>query len=156
MLQGSTTSQQCNDARLAHRASIVRAVPLTPAHFIRSFLTLGAAQLLTWIGGAAMAVFLPRYLGDVNLGKIALALAFTSLIGLLADLGTATFLTKEVARYPERIVVLSLNTLLIRLTLGGVAVGAAIVTINIAPYDALSRQVVYVMSAGIVVVSLSS
>jgi O-antigen/teichoic acid export membrane protein len=131
-------------------------VPLSPAHFVRSFLTLGAAQVLTWLGGAAMAVFLPRYLGDANLGKIAFALAFTSLIGLLADLGTATFLTKEIARSPERAVALSLNTLLIRLTLGGVAIGVAIVTINLAPYDALSRQVVHVMSAGIVVVSLSS
>src|SRR5919202_725508 len=133
MLQGSTTSQQCNDARLAHRASIVRAVPLTPAHFIRSFLTLGAAQLLTWIGGAAMAVFLPRYLGDANLGKIAYALAFTALIGLLADLGTATSITKEVARAPERVLSLILNTLLIRLALSGLCVAAAIVAISIAP-----------------------
>jgi O-antigen/teichoic acid export membrane protein len=134
----------------------IPAVPLSPAHFIRSFLTLSAAQGLTWLGGAAMAVFLPRYLGDANLGKIAFALAFTSLIGLVADLGTATFLTREVARAPERVLALTTNTLVIRLSLGAVAVSVAIVTINSTPYDTLSRQVVYVMSAGIVVVSLSS
>jgi O-antigen/teichoic acid export membrane protein len=156
------TQQRLNQFATVHRraagglAAYSPGVPLSPAHFVRSFLTLGAAQVLTWFGGAAMAVFLPRYLGDANLGKIAFALAFTSLVGLLADLGTATFLTKEVARSPERVLALTLNTLLIRMTLGGLAVGVAILTINVAPYDALSREVVYVMSAGIVIVSLSN
>src|SRR5205823_4769080 len=63
---------------------------------------------------------------------------------------------KEVARSPERVLALTLNTLLIRMTLGGLAVGVAVLTITIAPYDTLSREVVYVMSAGIVVVSLSN
>jgi len=37
-------------------------MPVSPGDFIRSVFTLGIAQLLSWVGGAALAVFLPRYL----------------------------------------------------------------------------------------------
>ena len=135
---------------------IVVGVPLSASHFVRSILTLGAAQVLTWVGGAAMAVLLPRYLGDSNLGKIAFGLAFTALVGLIADLGTATYLTKEVARAPERVATLTINTVCMRLVLGAVGVLTAVIGVNAAGYDELSRHIVYVLSGGMVAIALSN
>jgi len=131
-------------------------VPLSPSHFIRSILTLGAAQILTWIGGAAMAVLLPRYLGDANLGKVAFGLAFTALVGLVADLGTATFLTKEVARNRERIATLTINTLAMRVVLGGIGIASAVIGVNVATTDPVSREIVYVLSGGMLAIALSN
>jgi O-antigen/teichoic acid export membrane protein len=131
-------------------------VHLSAAHFVRSLLTLGAAQILTWVGGAAMAILLPRFLGDANLGKIAFGLAFTALVGLIADLGTATYLTREVARAPRRVASFTVNTLYMRFTLGVLSVCAAIVGVSIANLDALSSSIVYVLCGGMVAIALSN
>ena len=131
-------------------------MPLNPAHLIRSIVTLGIAQLITWIGAAALAVLLPRYLGDANLGKLAFGLAFTTLLGLLPDLGTATFLTKEVARAPERALTLTTTTFGMRLVLGALAFAGAATVATFGDQDDLTRRILYVMSAGMLVVSLSS
>lgn len=152
----ATISQQAVDAKPQQAARILPRVPVTPAHLIRGIFTLGVAQVLTWIGGAALTVLLPRYLGDANLGKIAFGLAFTTLMGLVADLGTATFLTREVARSPQRALQLMANTLAMRVVLGGLAVALAVVVINAAPYDESTRAIVYVLCAGMAVVALSN
>ncbi|MBI4493317.1 MAG: flippase [Chloroflexi bacterium] len=122
----------------------------TPAHVIRSIFTLGLAQVLSSVGGAALAVLLPRYLGDVNLGKFAFALALTSLVGLAADLGTATYLAKEIARAPARAAALTANALAMRVPLSLLAGLLAVAVVNLAGYDLLTRQVVYVLCLGIV------
>jgi O-antigen/teichoic acid export membrane protein len=126
-----------------------------PGHLIRSVFQLSLAQGLTWIGGAALAILLPRFLGDVNLGKYTLAFALTTLIGLAADLGVATYLTREVARDPSRAARLTTATLAIRVPLSLAAAAVAIVFAHIVGYDELTRGVLYVLSAGIVVNAIS-
>jgi O-antigen/teichoic acid export membrane protein len=133
-----------------------RHVPQTSAHLARSILTLGVAQAITWVGGAALAVLLPRYLGDANLGKIAFGMAFIALVGLLSDLGTATFLTREIARAPERAASLTMNTFAMRIALSGISLIVAIVAVNMAAYDDVSRHILYALSAGMIVVTLSN
>src|SRR5207237_1441011 len=91
---------------------------LSSAHLIRSVFMLGGAQIFTWIGSAALTVLLPQYLGDANLGKLTLAMALTQLLGLITDLGSTSYLTKEVARDPQRAASLTLNLLLMRVPLG--------------------------------------
>jgi O-antigen/teichoic acid export membrane protein len=128
----------------------------SPSQLIRSIIQLGIAQGFNWVGGAALAILLPRYLGDVNLGKYTFAFAFTTLIGLGADLGMATYLTKVVARDTTRAASLTLGVLAVRLPLslaaGTIAIGAA----HFSNLDELTRHVVYVLSAAIVVNSASS
>ena len=99
---------------------------------------------------------MPRYLGDANLGKVAFGLAFTALVGLVADLGTATFLTKEVARNRERVASLTINTVTMRIILGAVGIAAAVISVNISTTDETSRSIVYVLSAGMLAVALSN
>jgi len=126
-----------------------------PAHLIRSVFQLGIAQGLTWIGGAALAVLLPRYLGDVNLGKYTLAFAFTTLIGLGADLGLATYLTREVARDRTTAARLTSSVLFLRVPLSILMGGVAIVAAHLMGYDDLTRKVFYVLALSILVTSVS-
>ena len=126
-----------------------------PAHLIRSVFQLGIAQGLTWIGGAALAVLLPRFLGDVNLGKYTLAFAFTTLIGLGADLGLSTYLTREVARDRRRAATLTTAVLLLRVPLSLLTGGIAIVAAHLMGYDEVTRSAFYVLSVGILVTSVS-
>jgi O-antigen/teichoic acid export membrane protein len=126
-----------------------------PGHLIRSVFQLSLAQGLTWIGGAALAILLPRFLGDVNLGKYTLAFALTTLIGLGADLGVATYLTREVARDPSRAAKLTTATFVLRIPLSLAAAAAAIGFAHVVGYDEQTRAVLYVLSLGIVVNAIS-
>jgi len=126
-----------------------------PAHLIRSVFQLSIAQGLTWIGGAALAILLPRFLGDVNLGKYTFAFAITTLIGLGADLGLATYLTREVARDNKAASRITTAVLLIRVPLSLLAGAIAIVSAYLLGYDELTRSVLYVLSLNILVVSVS-
>jgi O-antigen/teichoic acid export membrane protein len=58
------------------------------------------ARPLTWLSTLGLTILLPRYLGDVNLGRMNFAWVFADWFGLFASFGIATYLTKEVARYP--------------------------------------------------------
>jgi O-antigen/teichoic acid export membrane protein len=126
-----------------------------PAQLIRSVFQLGIAQVLTWVGGAVLAVLLPRFLGDVNLGKYTLAFALTTLIGLGADLGVATYLTREVARDRTRAAKLTTAVLLIRVPLSLAAAFIAVAIAHIVGYDELTRSVLYVLSLGIIINAVS-
>jgi O-antigen/teichoic acid export membrane protein len=126
-----------------------------PAQLIRSVFQLGVAQVLTWVGGAALAILLPRFLGDINLGKYTLAFALTTLIGLGADLGVATYLTREVARDRTRAAKLTTAVLVIRVPLSLAAAAIASVIAHIAGYDELTRNVLYVLALGIIVNAVS-
>lgn len=126
-----------------------------PAYLIRGVLTLGAAQLLSWVGASALAVLLPRYLGDANLGKLTFALAVTQIAGLLTDLGTATYLTKEVARGPSQTGALTTAALLMRLPLSLLASAAVLVVATVAVADPLARQIAYVLCLAILFDALS-
>lgn len=127
----------------------------TSGHVVRSVLTLGAGQAVTWIAGAALTVLMPRFLGDVYLGKLAFALAATQLVGILVDLGTGTYVTKEVAREPGRAASLLTNAILVRLPLSLIAVAVAIIGVNLGDSDELTRQLVYLLCIGTVISALS-
>jgi O-antigen/teichoic acid export membrane protein len=123
---------------------------------LRSIFTLGVAQVLSLIAGLLVTILLPRYLGDVNLGKLAFAGALTSLFGLIADLGTMAYLTKQVARDPAQAGSLTVSAILTRIPLG---LGAALLTagvVNLTGEDEVTKAIVYVLSAGMIVVSLAN
>ena len=123
---------------------------------MRSIFTLGVAQVLSLVAGLVATILLPRYLGDVNLGKLAFAGALTSLFGLIADLGTMAYLTKQVARDPAQAGALTVSAILTRIPLG---LGAALLCagiVNLTGEDDVTKAIVYVLSAGMIVVSLAN
>ncbi len=123
---------------------------------LRGIFTLGVAQLVSLLLGMIVTVLLPRYLGDVSLGKLAFAGALMSLFGLVADLGTMTYLTKEVSRDPSRAGTLSASALLTRIPLGLVAAGLMVAFVNLTGNDELTRKIVYVSSVAMIVLSLAN
>jgi len=126
------------------------------ADVIRGMLTLGVGQLLTWVGAVVILVVMPRYLGDVNLGKLSFAFALTALFGLVADLGGATLLAKEVARDTSRTAALTRAVLLTRLPLGVVAALMAIGFVWFTGYDEITKQIVYVLCVGTILTAIGN
>jgi O-antigen/teichoic acid export membrane protein len=127
-----------------------RSAPTSGRHFVRTIFVFFVGQGVSWIGSAVMAVLLPRFLGDVGLGKFGFAMALVLLVGLIANLGTSTYLMKELARDPSRAPVLTGNALLMRIPLVLVAAGLAVVTTQLMHADATTRVLVYVLCGWIV------
>ncbi|HYK97830.1 MAG TPA: flippase [Candidatus Acidoferrales bacterium] len=122
----------------------------------RHIFTLGVAQLVSLVGAVVVTILMPRYLGDVNLGKLAYAGALTSLFGLVADLGTMTYLTKHVARDSTDAGRLTVAALLTRIPLG---VGAALLTIAVVYLggdDEITRAIVFVTAIAMILQSLAN
>jgi O-antigen/teichoic acid export membrane protein len=123
---------------------------------LRGIFTLGMAQLASLVLGMIVTVLLPRYLGDVSLGKLAFAGALMALFGLLADLGTMTYLTKEISRDPSRGGPLTRSALLTRVPLGILAALLMVGFVLAVSDDELTRRIVYVSSVAMIVVSLGN
>ena len=61
-----------------------------------------ATQLISWGLTFAVTLYLPRYVGDAGLGKLAFAASFMAIFGVIVPLGTGTLLVKEIARDRSR------------------------------------------------------
>jgi O-antigen/teichoic acid export membrane protein len=112
---------------------------------VRSAFSFLVGQGLSWIGSAALVVLLPRYLGDVNLGRLGLALAISSFAAFGANLGISVHLTKEMARAPERAPELVGLGLITRVPLSLASAALTVVFVHVANYDQTTRELVYVL-----------
>ena len=103
-------------------------------------MALSVSRPLTWLSTIGLTILLPRYLGDVNLGKMNLAFAFADWCGLVASFGIATYLAKEVAQRRNEASTIVLNAVVVRLVLS-VVVGAVagVLAIQLG-FDALTRD----------------
>lgn len=117
---------------------------------------LGSGQVFTMALHITMAVVVPRFLGDVNLGKLLFAGVYVTYFGLFTSLGTATYLTKEVARDPSTAAQHAVNAALMRLPLSLIASALGIVTINLLGYDDLTKRVIYLLFLGMTFGSMSN
>ncbi|MEX1254785.1 MAG: flippase [Dehalococcoidia bacterium] len=122
---------------------------------VRNILALGFAQVFTWLSAAGLAVVLPRYIGDVALGRLTLASSFTELFGLLASLGTAIYLTKEVARSRQAAAPQVLNALASRVPLVLAASGMAVGLALLLGYSPSTMELIYLYCVNIAVVSVT-
>ena len=60
-----------------------------------------AGQGITWILTAVTLALLPRYLGPGQMGSLGIGVSFSLLAGVVAGLGMATLITREIARDRE-------------------------------------------------------
>lgn len=84
---------------------------------LKNLLVLLATQLISWGLAVAVAKYLPAYLGAANLGKLGLAYSIIAVTGTLVPLGTSAYLTKEIARDPDKTRVLVANAIALRIGL---------------------------------------
>lgn len=85
-------------------------------------------QFVSWVLTFAVTQYLPRYIGDAGMGKIAFATAFVALIVVVAPLGTTSVLVTEIARDRTRARSLLKSALLLCVPMS-VLLGAAFVGI---------------------------
>jgi len=64
------------------------------------FLFIG--QIVSWVLGLIWVIYLPRYLGAENMGRYAIAMAIWAVLTGIISSGVPTYLTKEIARSPEK------------------------------------------------------
>jgi O-antigen/teichoic acid export membrane protein len=118
-------------------------------------MALGASQLVTWTTGAILALIVPRYLGDTNLGRSQIAFSLTELFGLFASLGTAVYLTKEVARAREGAASQVLNGVIMRLPLAAAMGGLAVLAGMAVGYNQATMHLIYLYAANIGISSVT-
>ena len=120
-------------------------------HLVRSLARFGITRAVSWVAGGALLVMLPRFLGDVSLGKLGFGLALTGMCGLISDLGVTFFLVKEVARTPARAGGLVVDGVALSLVLNTIASAAVLALLAVGGYDAVTREVVLVLCASMIV-----
>lgn len=72
----------------------------------KNFAVLLSSQFVTWILTLVLMVFLPRYLGAANVGKLFLAVAVWTVLSVVMTFGSDQFAVKAIARDRSRMSVL--------------------------------------------------
>ncbi len=68
----------------------------------RNATVLMASQVVTWVSSFVLMIFLPRYLGTEDYGRLFLAMSVTMIAQVFVDFGGAYFIAKEIARHRDR------------------------------------------------------
>ncbi len=70
---------------------------------VKNTLVLVISAIITRLMGAVFAIFIIRYLGDINFGKYSYVLALSGILILITDFGLNTLVIREIARNKERL-----------------------------------------------------
>jgi len=92
-------------------------------------------------------VLAARRLGVERYGVLSFAMAFTTMLGVITDLGLGTIATREVARDPERARSQVSSALTIRLVASVFVIGAIAILVNLLGYPKTTIRIVYICSA---------
>jgi len=119
-----------------------------------SFLTI--SQIISFGVSAIYVILVARYLGPQGLGILNFAVALTAIFNVLTNFGLPTLITREVARDRSKASKYAANVVPILLLLTLTSVGLIIVLVNALGYSQQTIYVVYILSIGMVVSTLSS
>lgn len=95
----------------------------------KNTLAMGSVQILSQISTFILSIFLARYLGSQNYGTYTLAFSLATLIFIIADFNLGFQMVVEVAPNKEIAPQRLINTLLLRVILGGVALLVTLVVV---------------------------
>lgn len=121
----------------------------------KNLLALLGSQVATWGASLIMLVIVPRFLGDVEFGRLSFAGAFVAVFTLVAGFGTGQFLTQEIARDRSRSGPYLFNALLLKLPLSVLMALLAIGLVSLLQYPAETRMLVAIMCIGLVLTAIS-
>ncbi len=76
-------------------------------------------RLIVALVGAAVNLWVVKYLGPAQFGRLAFAISFSTLVGASAGLGMDIILVRELARHPDRAGEILGSAALLRLVAGG-------------------------------------
>jgi len=122
----------------------------TVQRIARNTTVLLVAQVVSYLLAFFYMMYTARYLGAAGFGILSLALAFTAIFGVLADLGLSTLTTREVARDGSQALKYLANVSAMKVILVAVAFGLIALTINLMGYPAETIRVVYILALSLV------
>jgi O-antigen/teichoic acid export membrane protein len=73
----------------------------SPHSVSRNATVLLGSQVVTWVSSFILMVFLPRYLGSEEYGRLYLAMSLALMTQVFIDFGGAFYIAKEIAKAPE-------------------------------------------------------
>lgn len=100
--------------------------------------------------------FLARNLGPEQLGKYYFAISFTTVFAVIIDAGLGNVLTREVAKKKDKAHQYLGNVLTLKVPLTVVCLAGVFFTINLLGYEELTRHLVYISAAVIVLDSFTT
>ncbi len=106
------------------------------------------SQVITWSSSFLLMLFLPRYLGPEEYGRLYFAISLNALTGLLIDLGLTMFFVKEIARDKGKIQLLIVNGLALRALAWTISFVGTIAFVVFAGYPRTTVYVVFVLALG--------
>jgi O-antigen/teichoic acid export membrane protein len=122
----------------------------------KNTVALFASQMIGTIFALVLSIFIARSLGDVLFGRYSFVIAFTGFFAVFLDLGYDTLLIRDVSRNKSQANRYLNNILMIRSLLSLLIFGIIVVTINVLGYPAEIKNIVYLFSIYILIVSLST
>ncbi|MEW5798544.1 MAG: flippase [Bacteroidota bacterium] len=72
------------------------------------------SQFMTWVSSFVLMLFLPRYLGSEEYGKLFLAISITMIFQMVVEFGGGYYIAKEVSREREKVSVILSNSIAFR------------------------------------------
>jgi O-antigen/teichoic acid export membrane protein len=114
----------------------------TPSRLVRNIVLVLTSQVVIWVAGAGLAVLLPRFVSAEEFGRLIFAMSFTGIFAVFVLFGSERYLTREVARFPDRAPLLTFNALITRLPLFAIAACAIALFLVAFGYPAETVQLV--------------
>ena len=131
-----------------------------PAHATRRVAKNTAYLALADVAGKTMAFFYyllaARHLGVEKYGVLSFALAFTTMLGVLTDLGLGTIATREIARDPKQARSQVNDALTIRLVASIIIIVVTAVLVNLLRYPGTTIRAVYICSVSVLTNAVAS
>jgi O-antigen/teichoic acid export membrane protein len=113
---------------------------------LRNAGALFVSQMITWSLTLALTIFLPRYLGAENVGRLILANSIWAVALVLVTFGMDVHLTKEVARRPERVRELLGTSFAVRAVIFVLGLAAVLAYTTVAAYPAETVTMIWIVA----------
>jgi len=106
------------------------------------------AQAITWVTSFVLLMFLPRYLGSEDYGRLYLALSVKMMLGLFIDFGGNYLITKEVARSEQNGLKILSSYFMLRILLWLISIGAIILAADLFGYSEHVHLLILILAIG--------
>lgn len=110
-------------------------------------LFLTGSQALSWLLASFNIIIIPRYLGPDNLGLFTWVTAIGSIIGVVANLGTSTFILREFSRDPEHARNLIGPAIVINVVVGFISWAVGVIILTVLNESGLVMMIFYISAA---------
>jgi O-antigen/teichoic acid export membrane protein len=113
------------------------------------------SQIITYVIGFFIAIYMANYLGPLGFGIIQTALALTAIYGVFTDLGLGTLTVREVSRDKALAKKYVANTTVMKIILSFFTFFLIFVTVNVIHYSQQEIYVIYIITASVIFNSFS-